>query len=82
MFTIIFGFVCVCFAVFACLPHGAGLGWSSETVAFLKGAAPVVAALVGLIAVLIGIADIRDRQEAKREEMEALKAEQGDSPQS
>ena len=68
MITIIFGIACVAFTVFACLP--AGLGWSHEIVFFLKGAAPVLAAFVGLVAILIGIADIRDRQEAKREELE------------
>ncbi len=69
MFTIIFGIACIAFTVFACLPNG--LGWSNEIIFFLKGAAPVLAAFVGLVAILIGIADIRDRQEAKREELEA-----------
>ncbi|WP_407427082.1 hypothetical protein [Treponema sp.] len=68
MFTIIFGIVCIAFTVFACLPSG--LAWKNEIIFFLKGAAPVLSALVGLVAILIGIADIRDRQEAKREEME------------
>lgn len=69
MITIIFGIACIAFTVFACLPNG--LGWSNEIIFFLKGAAPVLAAFVGLVAILIGIADIRDRQEAKREELEA-----------
>lgn len=77
MVTIIFGIACIAFTVFACLPTG--LGWGSEIIFFLKGATPVLAALVGLLAILIGIADIRDRQEAKREELEALKAEQGEN---
>jgi cadmium resistance protein CadD (predicted permease) len=34
---------------------------------------PVLAALVGLIAVFIGIADIKDRLEAKKEEAEEAK---------
>lgn len=68
MVTILFGIACIAFTVFACLPMG--LGWNHEIILFLKGAAPVVAVFVGLIAILIGIADIRDRQEAKREEIE------------
>ena len=77
MFTIIFGIVCIAFTVFAFLP--AGLGWGAQIAFFLKGAVPVIAALVGLLAILIGIADLRDRQEAKREEIEAMKAEQSEN---
>lgn len=76
MITIIFGIICIGFTIFACLPKGIGLDWSNEIILFLKGGAPVLAAFIGLIAIFIGIADIRDRQEAKREELEALKAEQ------
>ncbi|WP_294431566.1 hypothetical protein [uncultured Treponema sp.] len=76
MFTIIFGIACIAFTVFACLPAGVGLSWGDEIIFFLKGAMPVLAAFVGLIAILIGIADFRDRQEAKREEMEAMKNEE------
>ncbi|MBR0495723.1 MAG: hypothetical protein IJJ71_06085 [Treponema sp.] len=72
MVTIIFGILCIAFTVFACLPTGLGLSWGEEVVFFLKGAMPVLAAVVGLLAILIGIADIRDRHEAKREEMEAI----------
>jgi hypothetical protein len=73
MFAIVFGIICICFTVFACLPMG--LGWGANIVLFLKGALPVFAALTGLVAILIGVADIRDRNEAKREEMEAVKSE-------
>jgi hypothetical protein len=38
----------------------------------LKGAAPVIAVFIGIVAILLGIADLRDRQEAKREELEML----------
>lgn len=72
MVTIIFGILCIAFTVFACLPTGLGLSWGEEVVFFLKGAMPVLAAVVGLLAILIGIADIRDRHEAKKEEMEAI----------
>ena len=39
----------------------------------LKGAATVISAFVGLIAVFIGIADIKDKNEAKKEEAAAAK---------
>jgi len=35
---------------------------------FLRGGAPVLAILIGIIAVFIGIADMKDRAEAKKEE--------------
>ena len=79
MVTILFGIACIAFTIFACLPTGLGLSWSDEIIFFLKGAAPVIAAFVGLISILIGIADFRDRQEAKREELEAMKAEQAEN---
>ena len=65
----------IAFCVFACLPAGMGLAWSAEVIAFLKGASPVFAAFIGLIAVLIGLADIKDKKEAKKEELAAEKAE-------
>ena len=36
-------------------------------------------AFAGVVAVLIGIADLRDRHEAKREELEYFKAEQAEN---
>ena len=70
MFTIIFGIACIVFTIFACLPTG--LNWGENILFVLKGIAPILAALVGLLAILIGIADVRDRNEAKREEREAI----------
>ena len=40
---------------------------------FLKGFLPVFSAFIGLIAILIGFADIKDKSEAKKEEQEAAK---------
>lgn len=77
MFAIIFGIALAGFAVYACLPSG--LGWSEEVIFFLKGAAPVASAFVALIAILIGIADLKDRREARIEEEEAMRAEMEDS---
>lgn len=66
MVAMIVGLVLIAFTVFAALPGG--LGWGVEIVSFLKGCAPVLSAFIGLIAVFIGIADIKDKKEAKKEE--------------
>ncbi|MDR2109842.1 MAG: hypothetical protein LBP32_00890 [Spirochaetaceae bacterium] len=65
MKALIFGIVILAAAVIAAAP--AGFGWWGDVVVFLKGALPVIAALIGLIAVFIGIADIKDRAEVKKE---------------
>ena len=61
------------FAVFACLPGP--LGWWQDVLAFLRGSVPVLAAFIGLIAVFIGIADIKDSIEATKEKAEEAAAE-------
>jgi hypothetical protein len=74
MKSLIIGIVVLAAAVFVSLPPetagGFGLGWWKDVLAFLRGGLPVFAALVGLIAVFIGIADIKDRAEAKKEQAE------------
>ncbi|MCR4789445.1 MAG: hypothetical protein K5839_00025 [Treponemataceae bacterium] len=67
MISLILGILFIAFTVFACLPT-VGLGWGPEIIEFLKGFAPVLTAFVGLIAVFVGIADIKDKREAKKEE--------------
>ncbi len=76
MFALIIGIIFIAFCVFACLPAGIGLAWSGEIIAFLKGFAPCFAALAGFVAILIGIADIKDRREARKEEALAKKAQE------
>lgn len=66
MIALIVGIVLVAFAVIACLP--APLGWWMDVLAFLRGSIPVLALLIGMVAIFIGIADIKDRIEAKKEE--------------
>jgi hypothetical protein len=66
----IIGLVIIAAAVFAILPPeilGFGLGWNKDVITFLKGAAPVIAILIGIISIFIGIADMKDRAEAKKE---------------
>ena len=75
MVALIIGVLLIVFCVFACLPAGMGLAWGQDVVNFLKGCVPVLCAFVGLISVFIGIADIKDKKEAKREEL-ASKSEE------
>jgi type IV secretory pathway VirB2 component (pilin) len=73
MKSLIIGIVVLAAAVFVALPPetaGFGLGWWKDVLAFLRGGLPVFAALVGIIAVFIGIADMKDRAEAKKEQAE------------
>ena len=70
MKSLIIGIVILASAVFAALPPAAagfGLGWWEDVRAFLRGGLPVIAVLIGIIAVFIGIADMKDRAEAKAE---------------
>ncbi|HET7839514.1 MAG TPA: hypothetical protein VFL04_07110 [Rectinemataceae bacterium] len=71
MIALIVGIVFIAFAVFASVPGP--LDWWTDVLAFLRGSLPVLAVLIGLIAVFIGIADIKDRMEAKKEEAEEAK---------
>jgi len=68
MIALIVGIVFIAFSVFACVPGP--LHWWVDVLAFLRGSLPVLALLVGFVAVFIGFADIKDRLEAKREEAE------------
>jgi hypothetical protein len=66
MKAFILGLIIIAAAIFAALPSG--LGWWEEVLIFLRGALPVIAVFIGLIAVFVGIADMKDRAEAKKEE--------------
>lgn len=82
MVALIVGILLILFCVFACMPAetiGFGLTWGPEVINFLKGCAPVLAAFIGLMAVFIGIADIKDKNEAKKEEKAAKQAEEAES---
>ena len=76
MFTIFVGLLLVAFTVFASLsPELHGLGWKDELIHFLKGFLPVLSAFLGIIAILVGSADVKDKREAKRAEREIEKSE-------
>jgi hypothetical protein len=73
MKSLFIGIIILAAAVFAALSPeaaGFGLGWWKDILAFLRGGLPVIAVLIGLIAVFIGIADMKDRAEAKKEKAE------------
>lgn len=72
MTAIILGIIFIAFTVFAVLTM-APLAWGPQVIEFLKGFAPVLAAFIGIISILIGAADIKDKKEAKKEELEAAK---------
>lgn len=66
MKALIIGFIVIAAAVVACLPMG--LGWWDEVLVFLRGCLPVLAAFIGLIALFVGVMDIKDKITAKKEE--------------
>ncbi|RPJ06857.1 MAG: hypothetical protein EHM28_09180 [Spirochaetaceae bacterium] len=70
MVALIIGLLMMAFGVWAILPETLyGLGWGEpEVISFLMGAGPILALLIGLIAFFIGIVDIKDKMEAKKEE--------------
>ncbi len=73
MVALIVGLVFILFAVYAALPESlswAVLNWWDDILLVLRGGLPLLAVFIGLIAVFIGIADIKDRIEARREEQE------------
>ena len=80
MKSLIIGIVILAAAAFAVIPPdttGFGLGWGNDVLVFLRGGLPVIAVLIGIIAVFIGIADMKDRAEAKKEEAAKLEQKAG-----
>lgn len=69
MLSIILGIIFIAFTVFSVLP-ACPLNWGADVIAFLKGSLPVLAAFLGLICLFIGAADIKDKNEAKKEAKE------------
>lgn len=74
MLTILLALILLSFAILAWLP--CGLGWSAEIIAFLKGFGPFVALFLAIVLIFVGIADIKDKKEARKEEEEAEKAQE------
>jgi len=73
MVALAVGIVLVVVAILMCLPGV--FGWWNDVAAFLRGSIPVIAVLIGAVAILIGVADIKDKKEAEKEEKAEEKAE-------
>jgi len=71
MKALIIGIIVIIAAVIACIP--AGLGWWGEVVVFLRGFLPVLLVFIGLIALFMGVVDIKDRITASKNDEEARK---------
>ena len=71
MTALLVGILILLFTVYSVLPFEWALQWWPYVLDFLRGGIPVLALFIGLVAVLIGIADIRDRIEEKKEKSEA-----------
>ena len=59
MKSLIVGSIVIAAAIIACIPEG--LGWWDEVLVFLRGCLPVLAVFAGLIAICVGVVDIRDK---------------------
>jgi hypothetical protein len=81
MVALLVGILLVLFGVYAVLPLDSPgfINWSREVVLFLKGGAPIAALLIGLVSFFIGIADIKDKIEAKKEEREEQEKQEEDA---
>ena len=76
MGALIVGLIFMLFAVYTVLPESvpfAVLNWWEQIKVVLAGGFPILALFIGFIAILIGIADIKDKIEAKKEEQEEAK---------
>jgi len=75
MIALIIGLLLMLFGVYAILPINSALflNWTNDVLAFLRGGTPILALFIGLISFFIGIADIKDKIEAKKEEKEEAK---------
>ncbi len=70
MVALLVGLLLIAFAVFVVLPFPWALRWWPDVVQFLKGGVPLIAVFIGIISFFVGVADIKDKIETKREEAE------------
>ncbi|MBN1836119.1 MAG: hypothetical protein JW820_09740 [Spirochaetales bacterium] len=70
MIALLIGILLILFAVYSVLPFSWALNWWSDVIQFLKGGIPLIAVLIGLISFFVGVADIKDKIESKKEEEE------------
>ena len=65
MKALVLGLTVISVAVLAVVP--CGLGWLDDVLAFLRGSLPVFAVLTGIILVFMGITDIKERADRKKD---------------
>jgi phosphotransferase system glucose/maltose/N-acetylglucosamine-specific IIC component len=68
MIALFIGVLLVLFAVYAVLPFPWALRWWPDVIQFLKGGVPLIAVFIGLISFFVGVADIKDKIESRKEE--------------
>lgn len=66
MKALLVGIILSAFAVFAALPSP-GLSWWDEILFVLKGILPLLALFIGIVAILVGLADLKDARQARKE---------------
>jgi len=70
MIALLIGILLVLFAVYSVLPFSWSLNWWPDVIQFLRGGIPLIAVLIGLISFFVGVADIKDKIESRKEEEE------------
>ena len=65
MKALVLGIAVILVAVMAVLP--VGLNWWGDVLIFLRGGLPVLAVFISLIMIFIGISDLKDKFDAKKE---------------
>ena len=79
MIALLIGILLILFAVFSVLPFSWSLNWWSDVIQFLKGGVPLIAVFIGLISFFVGVADIKDKIESRKEEEEEEEEQEGES---
>lgn len=82
MIALLIGSVLILFAVYSVLPVSWSISWWSDVIQFLKGGVPIMAVFIGLISFFVGVADIKDKIESKREEREEQEKEKEEAAES
>ena len=80
MIALLIGILLIVFAVYAVLPFSWSLNWWPDVVQFLKGGIPLIAVLIGLISFFVGVADIKDKIESRKEEEQEQEEEDEEAP--
>jgi hypothetical protein len=57
------------------LPFSWSLNWWPDVIQFHRGGIPLIAVLIGLISFFVGVADIKDKIESRKEEEEEEEGE-------